>query len=262
MVKDEADVIERTLWNMAAQGCDAVVLLDNESTDGTSEILAALDGRVGRMQLEVFKDYEVGYYQAAKMTDLASYAGKSLGADWVWPFDADEIWTWPAGPVKEALAVTSGVVEAYLFNHYETALDLGGHPFDSMGWRAKDALGLPKVIVEWRPGVAILPGNHAASGHAPAGQPVGVIVHHFPYRGAEHFVRKAVNGGRAYAATDLGEDTGRHWRDYGRLVEEHGEDAARGFYREHFFYADPVASEMVYDPAGVPDSIPLFPEST
>jgi hypothetical protein len=259
MVKDEADVIERTLWNVAAQGADDILVLDNESSDDTRGILASLGETIGGARLKVWTDWQVGYYQSAKMTDLARYAGEELDATWVWPFDADELWTWPAGRVRDVLTETRAfVVGADLFNHYATLLDPPGHPMDAMGWRSKTALGLPKVIARYERGIVIEPGNHAARIRRlqPEPEPVGLRVHHYPYRGADHFVRKAVNGARAYAATDLPPWIGEHWRSYGDLVERGGEPAARAFYEEHFTYDDPVAGDLVFDPQGVPDALP------
>ncbi len=261
MVKDEEDVIERTLWHVAGQGADAIVLYDNGSTDATRGILNRLAGEgLGRCSLEVYTDWEVAYYQSRKMTELATYAGENLAASWVWPFDADEVWTWPAGTIREALAETQAlVVSATLVNHYETSLDEeDGHPFDRMQWRSKVPLGLPKIVSRWVPGLTIEMGNHAVGGALSRIPPVdlGFIIHHYPYRSPEQFVRKARNGAAAYAASDLNEHTGRHWREYGAALEEHGAAALEQHYIRHFVYPDPVAADLVHDPAGWPDVLP------
>jgi hypothetical protein len=260
MVKDEEDVIERTVWNVAAQGADVIVLYDNGSTDETRPILNRLAREgLGRTRLEVYTDWEVAYYQARKMTELATYAGEKLGARWVWPFDADEVWTWPAGTIREALDETQAlVVKARLVNHYETRVDPPAeHPFDRMVWRDPADLDLPKIITRWSPGVTIEAGNHAVGGALWRISPVdlGFLVHHFPYRSPEQFVRKARNGSAAYAATDLSEHTGRHWREYGAALAEHGPEALGEHYSRHFVYDDPEASGLVLDPAGVPPSL-------
>lgn len=260
MVKDEEDVIERTLWHVAGQGADAIVLYDNGSTDATRAILNRLaESGLGRTTLEVYTDWEVGYYQGRKMTELATYAGEKLNASWVWPFDADEVWTWPAGTIRDALDETLAmVVSATLLNHYETALDPPGHPFDRMQWRSKTPLGLPKVVARYAVGLAFEMGNHGVLGSLSGVAPVdlGFIVHHYPYRSPAQFVRKARNGAAAYAATDLSEDTGRHWREYGAALDEHGEAALEQHYRAHFTYPDPEAGDLVLDPAGWPDTLP------
>lgn len=266
MVKDEEDVIERVLWNVARQGADLIVLYDNLSEDRTPAILRKLDGHVGPALLEVYTDWEQGYYQSRKMTELAAYALKRYPdeAVWVWPFDADEVWSYAAGTVRDALEeqpTSVGLVGAMVFNRYETALDSDedDHPFDRMIWRPERSLGLPKVIARGVPGLVIAQGNHSAwvateAGRARAfAEPTVILrVDHFPYRGADHFVRKARNGARAYAATDLSEDEGRHWREYGAALEEHGEEALKAHYRAHFYYPDPEGAGLIRDPAGVP----------
>jgi hypothetical protein len=69
-------------------------------------------------------------------------------------------------------------------------------------------------------------------------------VRHYPYRSPEQMIRKARNGAAAYAATDLPETVGQHWRDYGRLTDEQiGE-----VFRRYFWSADPEADGLVHDP--------------
>ena len=43
MVKDEIDIIEPVLRHLVAEGVDRILLLDNLSTDGTSETLIRLE---------------------------------------------------------------------------------------------------------------------------------------------------------------------------------------------------------------------------
>src|SRR5688572_466349 len=87
MVRDEADIIEWTVLHMLGQ-CDQVIVTDNGSTVGTREILDAL---VYLGNLTIIEDPEPAYYQAHKMTGLAHRA-REMGATWVVPFDADELW--------------------------------------------------------------------------------------------------------------------------------------------------------------------------
>lgn len=266
MVKDEADVIGRTIDHLFAQGVDEIILYENGSTDGTWEIVRDLRDAVqyapGR--ITIYPDHEVGYFQSRKMSELAR-AAHTAGADWIIPFDADELWTVRVGGEStgydntlkgylERVEPGVGVLAFANLNHYRTALDPGGHPFDAMGWRSVEPLPLPKVCFRAGPSVIVDAGNHGVL-HAPGrrGDPrSGLQIHHFPYRSVEQFIRKARNGSEAYAQTDLPRSTGQHWREWGDTLREHGEAGLRAWFEDAFLYADPAASGLVFDPVRSP----------
>lgn len=253
MVKDEVDVIGRTIDHLFGQGVDEILLLENASTDGTWEVVRDLRDapQYAPGRITVYPDHEVGYFQSRKMTWLAAEA-LERGADWIVPFDADELWTAPGGLAAffEERRPQVGVVRFPNFNHYRTSRDPGGHPFDAMGWRSAEPLSLPKVAFRAQR-VVVEAGNHGVSGargdEIVAG-PGGGRIHHYPYRSVEQFVRKARNGSAAYAATDLPRSTGQHWREWGDVLREHGEAGLRAWFEDAFVYDDPEASGLVYDP--------------
>jgi glycosyltransferase involved in cell wall biosynthesis len=243
MVKDEADIIASTVGHMAGQ-VDMVIVADNGSTDGTRDILDGLD-------VIVIDDPEIGYYQSRKITALAHRA-MAQGADWIVPFDADEWWTTSTGGrITDFLAVVDPmwqVVSAPTFDHVPTGEDPDDpDPTRRIVWRRATPNPLPKVACRTAADLTIAQGNHSAHYEAPAPTlPDGLIVHHFPYRSAEQFARKATNGAAAYAATDLPEDMGRHWRDYGRIASEHGDEALEAVFRRWFWQPD--VTGLVHDP--------------
>lgn len=258
MVKDEADVISRTLEHLAEQGVDRIYLLENGSSDGTWEIVRDLrDGEYLRTaygcHLEVISDPEVGYWQSRKMSELADVAALR-GARWVVPFDADELWHANGRTLRELFTELDGglhgpaVVTAALHNHYRTPLDVGGHPFDAMRWRDPEPLGLPKVAFTAQRGVIVHAGNHGADHPGARLEGTGLTVEHYPYRSPEQFLSKVRNGAAAYAATDLPRSTGQHWREYGDLLAEHGAAAVREHYQAAFVVADPDARGLIYHP--------------
>lgn len=263
MVKDEADVIGRTLQHLAEQGVDRIYLAENASTDGTWEIVRDLrDSRaLAPCVLEVLPDPIVGYWQSRKMTELAYVAGEA-GARWIVPFDADELWhggTRASGAptitlrelfewVDSFYASRAFVIEAELHNHYRTTLDDGGHPFDAMRWRDPEPLGLPKVAFTASPSAVVHAGNHGVDHPGKRLPGTGLTVEHYPYRSPEQFVSKVRNGSAAYAATDLPRSTGQHWREYGELLAEHGEAGVREHYQRAFVIDDPTARGLVYSP--------------
>ena len=244
MMRDEVDVAAGVVEHLATEGVDGFIIADNRSVDGTGEMLRQLGLDLG-IEIYVIDDPEVGYYQSRKMSELAEQAyGK--GAEWIIPFDADEIWVGVAALRYAQPDVV--VADARLHDHFVTAADTTvGRTFERMVYRRESPASLYKVAPRWRPGTTIHQGNHGCSLD---GERLGGVlaVHHFPYRSAEHFITKARNGAEAYAATDLPRSTGQHWREYGEALESGGAEALAGHWRRHFFYEDPVASGMIFDP--------------
>lgn len=238
MVKDEADVVERSVRHMLGE-VDHVLVADNGSTDGTREILEQLD-------CEVLDDPEPGYYQSLKMSRLAAEMG-ARGAEWIVPFDADEIWRGRNGRMAELLSGLPDwllIAEAALYDHVATGEDDVGdpNPITRLRWRRAQCGALPKVACRFRPGLVIHQGNHGATYEDEPLPPIIkhlLSVRHFPYRSIEQFVSKARNGAAAYAATKLPEAEGGHWRGYGRILEEHGEAGIADVFHTWFYRERP-----------------------
>lgn len=249
MVRDEVDVIEGTIRHMADE-VDRLIVADNGSTDGTREILDRLESE---LLLTVVDDPEPAYYQSQKMTLLAEKAA-AQGAEWIVPFDSDEIWYSRFGRIREVLDNLPSnvtVAAATLYNHFCTALDEpGDNPFSSMVWRMRAPGALPKVALRWEFGAVIEQGNHNCLMPS-GGERLEVLeLRHFPYRSPRQMVRKARNGAAAYkAAEGLPAEYGVHWRAYGEIIDRHGEVALEDVFREHFWYLSPIDSGMVHDPA-------------
>lgn len=248
MMRDEADIAPWTVRHMLTQ-VDEVLIADNGSKDGTRELLE-------EMGVKVLNDGVRAYYQSQKITALAHFAEAS-GARWIVPFDADEVWYSPHGRIKDVLADIDPeflVTAAELYDHVVTGADrLEANPLRRIGWRRREPGALPKVACRARPDLLIEQGNHGARYDGGATYTSGhLVVRHFPYRSAEQFRRKARNGAEAYAATDLPEDVGAHWRNYGRILDEHGPEALDAVFYEWFHVEDPAADDtLIYDPAPV-----------
>lgn len=217
MVKDEADIIAQTVGSMAEQ-CDLVIVADNGSTDGTREILEDLG-------VEVIDDDEPGYYQSRKVTALAHRA-REEGAEWVIPFDADELWLSVNGNFRDLLGsfpTKALIAEAVFFDHVATAVDPEGDPIERLGYRRREVGPLRKVAVRALKGLEIHQGNHSASFYGtehPLTITGNLQIRHYPYRSPEQMIRKVRNGAAAYAASDLPPEAGAHWRGYGQLSDE------------------------------------------
>lgn len=246
MVRNEADVIEGTLRHLADE-VDHLLVADNASTDGTRDIL---DRLAGELPLTVVDDPDPAYRQSQKMTALAEKAAAD-GAQWIVPFDADELWISRDGRIRDVLPdLGCSIAEASLYNHLCTAIDPpGDDPFRTIQWRQRDPGALPKVAFRWRPGAVIHQGNHGVTLTGGFAVPV-LEVRHFPYRSARQFAAKAVQGAAAYAAApELPQDMGAHWRAYGRIAELHGVEALQDVFRAHFWHLSPTDAGMVHDPA-------------
>lgn len=224
MVRDERDIIGYTLAHMLAQ-IDHVIVADNGSTDGTREFLGEFEASC---RLTVLDDPEVGYFQADKMTALACKAWQ-MGATFVIPFDADEVWLSRDGrriaDVLDDLPDDLLVAQADLWDHVPTACDPQGepNPVRRIGWRRPTPAPLPKVAVRPAFGLRIAQGNHSATyaEHDLPGTVTNLLtIRHYPYRSAEQTLRKIRNGAQAYAATDLPPEQGAHWRQWGQFSDE------------------------------------------
>lgn len=256
LVKDEVDIIGATLDHLWTQ-VDGIIVADNGSTDGTSEILAASGALV-------FPDHDPAHYQGRKTTALAREA-RELGYEWVVPCDADEIWYSPHhARVADALGELDPayrIATANLYDHYATAYDDADeeNPVLRLGWRRREPGGLQKVACRTHWSLTIGEGNHGANYAGLPGLTAEglLVVRHFPYRSADHFVRKAVRGAEALALTDLIPDVGAHWRGYGDMVKRHGRRAAKDWYRRYFWYPTPdYDPDLIFDPAPVVRSAP------
>lgn len=258
MVRDEADIIAQTAGWMKGQ-VDHVLVADNGSTDGTREILEGLD-------VEVVDDPVVAYNQSDKMTAMAEVA-RRRGADWVLPFDADEVHRPRVpGALRDCLDALPGdvlVSEAALFDHVATGKDGDErNPVKRLTYRRAAQAPLRKVAVRAIEGVVIHQGNHSAafpSEPHPKTVTNAAEIRHFPYRSVEQFVSKVRNGAAAYAASNLPESVGAHWRQYGKILDERGEEGIAEIFHTWFYREDPDEELVIHgeqQPALIHDPCP------
>lgn len=251
LVKDEMDILPDVVRHTAGQ-VDMVIVADNNSTDGTYEYLegAVAQGLVYRL----VKDPEVGYYQSRKMSSLAHLACE-LGADWVVPIDADEVWAARSGRLGDSLDSMPAEImtaQAVLFDHVVSSKDpTHKGPLAGIGWRQALPLPLRKVACRCGAGLTIWQGNHGVSYPSRQWVPAvldELVVRHFPYRSVHQFVTKVRNGAAAYAAPDLPADAGAHKREFAKVLEDQGDAGLALLFRKQFFSQDPVAQGLVFDP--------------
>lgn len=92
VVKNEADVIEAFVRH-TARWVDHHLIFDHQSTDGTRDILFALQ-REG-LPLSLFTDDALGNLQQHRSNHLARLAATAHAADFILPLDADEFLSGP-----------------------------------------------------------------------------------------------------------------------------------------------------------------------
>jgi glycosyltransferase involved in cell wall biosynthesis len=257
MVRNEEDIIGYTLSHMIASGMDGLVVSDNLSNDGTRKILYTM-ALTSKIPIVIVDDKDEGYRQSQKMTALAKIA-KDHGASWIVPFDADELW-YPYmvnGVVNLGDAIRNSchpVIGVPVWHHFDTGLDdlSDKNPFTRMRWRQGGPASISKVCFKWFLGVTIWQGNHGIwdiNQRPVPGENIGIGIRHMPYRGADRLIKKSIIGAAAYAAApELNPDFGLHWREYGRIIAEGGEEAGRELYHRLFYFENPGGS-LIYDPA-------------
>jgi hypothetical protein len=253
---NEADIIRSTVTHLLGQ-VDHVVVYDNLSTDGTYEILKELP-------VELHRDEEPGYIQHEKFSRWAADALEA-GFKWVVPCDADEIWYWRRGTVKERLEAEkkADLVEVVRYDHVRTPLDPEDEPDPvlRLGWRKRHSSAL-KVACRLEPGLIISPGAHAAWYHVPfVEEPLrsqGLEARHFQYRDDERWVRRRREGALALRAGGLPESVAGHWRRSEVLTDAEVLAEARGLWSDNPRYDRSV----VFDPAPVNGLRPRSPIST
>jgi hypothetical protein len=213
LARDEADVVESWLEFHLDAGADFVVATDNDSRDGTTDILERF-AREGHVHL--IREPGDDLRQNTWVTRMARLAATDFGADWVINSDADEFWL-PRGPslaqVLDAIPPRYGMVGAFL-RTFAPRPD-SDEPFAERLTVRFSALApindpaslfkpIRKVIHRGHPEIRLTRGNHAVveSPFAPLRGWFPVEVLHFPLRSAAQCEHKARLQGAAWRQID------------------------------------------------------------
>lgn len=218
-VRNEADIIEAFVRHHARY-FDWLVIHDDGSTDGTLEMLRAL--QVEGLPLEVLREPVVGYEQSRSMTRLLQIGADRL-ADWVVPLDADEF-VEPAD--ASTLAEILGAREPQLFTISWANFawsgdedDLEPNPVVRQRLRIRPHAGsLSKVVVPARlidEHIRLSQGSHRLirKGEDVPSQPLDPVqLCHYPIRSVEQYASKVAVGFLQYSAMpDWSRDIGFHY---------------------------------------------------
>jgi hypothetical protein len=236
LVRDEEDIVEDHLVYHLNQGVDFVVATDNNSVDGTRDVLERFR-QLG--YVEVIDEPDDTYDQWRWVTRMARRAATDHGADWVINSDADEFW-WPKTgnlrSVLEAVPSRYGVLTAPRVNLVPSPPSETVRWYERMTLRettSRNSLGAPlpgKVCHRAEADVVVEQGNHelrvSASVVAPGLHPI--VIFHAPLRNWPQLENKMVKGGAAYARNrELHADVGDAWRS---LHDLHARGGLREWY--------------------------------
>jgi Glycosyl transferase family 2 len=194
----EADVIEATVQNAFAQGCERVFIVDNQSPDDTVKRAEAAGAEIACVYYTDFNDMA---RRAAEVRNVIDSVSPKITADHLWWLvcDADEFVHGPSGQrIIDYLAGLDHrfrVVGARVFEHFPTSEPAnvpGRHPLDyqplcqelPMAWCSIRHWKHP--LVRWdRFGPEVVPGygTHRARSPVRVHEPrEGAFMHHFQYR--------------------------------------------------------------------------------
>jgi Glycosyl transferase family 2 len=228
LARDEADVIDAQVAFHLNAGADFVIATDNNSRDGTTEILGRYE-RDGVLRL--IHESAEGLRQGEWVTRMARLAATDYGADWVINADADEFW-WPrGGSLKEVLGAVPeeyGIVEGF-WRSFVPRPDGGGLFAERMTARLSQHAPIndptsfyrPVIKVAHRadPNVTVGRGNHALARSGfrtlTTWHPLEVL--HFPLRSRAQWERKIELQGEAFTKHIERSGTGYHMKGYGAL---------------------------------------------
>jgi Glycosyl transferase family 2 len=194
----EADVIAATVRNAFAQGCDRVLLVDNDSPDDTVAEAAAAGAELARSFATEQLDEMLKVRILNEVVAEVSAAGDHDHVWWLW-LDADEFVHGPGGAtVRDLVAGLDRryrIVGSRYFNHFPKGAPEslpGLHPLDLQPLCQEKpgnlcAAGHRKHHLQrWdRSGPAITSGLgfHAARADVTLAEPpASTFTHHFPYR--------------------------------------------------------------------------------
>jgi hypothetical protein len=214
MVRDEIDIIAAMIEHTLSQEPDLIIVTDNGSVDGTTEVLQ----RYADLGLvELHHDPVHRKQQHSVVTGMARRARTEHAADWVINADADEFWA----PVDKNLTLRTALERTPLsLNAFTVPVtNLVGQParrgsgLSRLVWRdLRSEAQLREIGIYAQPtdnaihrgesDVVVAQGNHFVS--VPSnGQPdpaVGLEVLHLPWRSWTQFEQKVLHAGRAYEA--------------------------------------------------------------
>jgi hypothetical protein len=221
LVRNEEDIVRENILYHLNRGVDKLIVTDNNSEDGTLDILYEFEKQG---VIDLIHEKEDNYTQSKWVTRMAAIAMEKYNADWLIHSDADEFW-WPAeGDLKDVLATVPPEFKVIVVprNDFIPRPEPDGALFERMiikNLKSLNHIGMPlppKVCHRAIPGVIVAQGNHKLI-HPPDLQAFNtplLEIMHFPMRSYRQFESKIAFGGAALERNDeLPKTTQRGWRN-------------------------------------------------
>lgn len=221
LVRNEEDIVRENILFHLNMGVDRLIVTDNNSIDGTLDILKEFEKQD---ILDLIIEEEDNYSQWKWVTRMAEIAIHKHQADWIIHSDADEFW-WPAeNNLKDVLATVPDefMVVNVPRNDFIPRPEPEGKLFERMiikNLKSLNHIGMPlppKMCHRAIPGVVVAQGNHTLK-YPPDLKPFQtplLEIMHFPMRSYVQFEKKIAFGGAALERNDnLPKTTQKGWRN-------------------------------------------------
>ena len=191
MVKNEEDIIEEMIMNLLSEGIDHVLVADNGSTDRTRAIVRGLSSH---LPVHLVVDPITQFWQAEKISHLARAATR-MGASWIVPADADELWRGEDGrSIADVLhASTADVVEASWWNYVPITTNEATAYASRFPYREVAAHAQVKVAFRANWLARVTHGNHNVTVPGSQRSP-GLRIAHYRFRSPSQVLQKAGDG--------------------------------------------------------------------
>jgi hypothetical protein len=238
LARDEEDVVEENLIYHLDRGVDFVVATDNNSADGTADILERYQ-REGHLHL--IREPSTDFAQHAWRTRMARLAAIEFAADWVIDNDADEFW-WPqeGADLKELFGSLPDEVQAVMARKVNFVPRPDGEaPFyermllrDNEGRNLIGRLILPKVAHRGAADISIGTGSHRIliDGVAPKSHTAPLEILHFSVRSYDSFETRVRNARQALPTEPGKEREGNVSAQYREMIQIYEAGRLRDYY--------------------------------